>query len=308
MTTELEAQVVQSVEIKREVRDFYDSIGWQQVGEGLYQNARYEDLRPVSRQYLHRCHLRVLRHLPPSGKLLLDAGSGPIQYPEYLEYSRGFAHRVCLDISIRALREARNRIGSHGLYVVGDLARLPFPSGVFEGLVSLHAVHHLPPQDHERAMRLMYQTLCPGGKAVVVYSWGQRSLLMRLFKPAVQLAVVAIKLYRRMLNREGPDELHAPEDRTAADRRQGTYTFRYGYRWVREQLGDLPGFEIRVWRSVSTGVLRALIHRRLLGAMWLRMLYWMEERLPHAFGRWGQYPMILFHKPGGQINSEGSAD
>ena len=85
-------------QVKAEVRAYYDSVGWSQIGEGLFQNARYEDLRPVSREYIQRCHRRVGRHLPAKGKLLLDAGSGPIQYPEYLEYSGGFRYRVCLDI------------------------------------------------------------------------------------------------------------------------------------------------------------------------------------------------------------------
>lgn len=296
------------LDIKREVREFYDSIGWQQVGQGLYQNARYEDLRPVSREYLHRCHLRVARFLPPTGQFLLDAGSGPIQYPEYLVYSRGFTHRVCLDISIQALREARGRIGRHGLYVVGDLGRPPFKQGVFDGVVSLHAVHHLPPQDHQPALRSMYGSLRPGGRAVVVYSWGQGSLLMRMLWPVVQLAVGGIKLYRRIRGPEASVDQAAADDHGADGHQRGTYTFRHEYRWFRRELGDLPGFEIRVWRSVSTGALRALVHRRLMGAVWLRLLYWLEERLPHAFGRWGQYPMILFHKPGDQAYSEGSAD
>jgi len=72
---------------KQQVREFYDQIGWSQVGDGLYQNARYEDLRPVSREYIHKCHLRVKRHLAPEGKILLDAGSGPVQWPEYLTYA-----------------------------------------------------------------------------------------------------------------------------------------------------------------------------------------------------------------------------
>ena len=106
--------------VKQQVRDFYDSVGWRQIGEGLYQNARYEDLREVSRRYLQRCHMRVARFLPSEGRYLLDAGSGPIQYPEYLEYSKGFRYRVCLDISRLALLEARERIGAHGLYVIED--------------------------------------------------------------------------------------------------------------------------------------------------------------------------------------------
>jgi len=41
-------------DIKQDVREFYDQVGWQQVSEGVYQNARYEDLRPVSREYIHQ--------------------------------------------------------------------------------------------------------------------------------------------------------------------------------------------------------------------------------------------------------------
>ncbi len=87
------------IDIKQQVRDFYNQVGWKEVGEGVYQNARYEDLRPVSREYIHRCHLRVLRHLKPRGRFLLDAGSGPIQYPEYLEYSRGYQRRICARVA-----------------------------------------------------------------------------------------------------------------------------------------------------------------------------------------------------------------
>src|SRR4030065_2965414 len=115
-------------EIKHHVRDFYDQVGWQTESDGFYQNASYEDLRPVSQDYIHKCHLRVLRYLNHNGRFLLDAGCGPIQYPEYLEYSKDYQYRVCADISIVALQEARKRIGEHGLFVVVDIANLPFGS------------------------------------------------------------------------------------------------------------------------------------------------------------------------------------
>ncbi len=136
---------------KQQVREFYDQIGWSQVGEGLYQNARYEDLRSVSRDYIHRCHLRVNRYIASHGDFLLDAGSGPVQWPEYLTYSEGYRFRVCLDISITALREARTRLGRKGLYVVADIANLPFKPDAFDGIVSLHTIHHLPLSDHRGA-------------------------------------------------------------------------------------------------------------------------------------------------------------
>ena len=61
----IEWKIMTDDNIKQQVREFYDQVGWQEVSEGLYQNARYEDLRPVSREYIHQCHLRVNRHLQP---------------------------------------------------------------------------------------------------------------------------------------------------------------------------------------------------------------------------------------------------
>lgn len=71
---------------KQKVREFYDEIGWQQEKDGLYQNARYDDLRPVVKEYVHNTRMRVKRGIAPAGRFLLDAGSGPVQYDEYLTY------------------------------------------------------------------------------------------------------------------------------------------------------------------------------------------------------------------------------
>ena len=174
-------------EVKEEVRQFYDEIGWQLVGADVYQNARYEDLRPVSRQYIHDCHLRVVQHLRPQGRYLLDAGSGPVQYPEYLEYSRNYQYRVCADISITALKEANRRLGERGLYVVADIAHLPFKPDAFEGVVSLHTIHHLPEEDRLSAYEELFRVLAPDSTAVVVNGWSS-SRLMNTFEPLMRLA------------------------------------------------------------------------------------------------------------------------
>jgi SAM-dependent methyltransferase len=172
--------MIPDAEIKHQVREFYDRVGWQTESDGFYQNASYEDLRPVSHDYIHNCHLRVLRHLNPSGHFMLDAGCGPIQYPEYLEYSKGYRYRVCADISIVALQEARKRLGSLGLYVVCDVANLPFKSNIFDGTVSLHTLHHLPPDDHVRAYRELHRTLAVKGKSVIVNGWDNPPLTIFL--------------------------------------------------------------------------------------------------------------------------------
>ena len=62
--------MVSESDIKLQVREFYDQIGWQEASDGFYQNASYEDLRPVAHDYIHNCHLKVMRHLNPTGHLI----------------------------------------------------------------------------------------------------------------------------------------------------------------------------------------------------------------------------------------------
>jgi SAM-dependent methyltransferase len=278
-------------EIKRQVREFYDQVGWQQVGEGQYQNAHYDDLRTVSQEYIHACHLRVNRHLVPEGRFLLDAGSGPIQYPEYLEYSHGYTKRVCADISIVALQEARQRIGEHGLFVVCDIAHLPFKHGTFEGTVSLHTIHHLPNDEHLQAYDELYRTLSAGCQAVIVNGWASA--------PLANLLDFPLDLRRKV--RRSARRLKG--DLPRQDKPKGTFVRKNTASNLKKELAGRMDFQIQVWRSVSVRWLRTFIHPHLGGKMILRMLYRLEERYPGFFGENGQYPLITIHKPAQQIPS-----
>jgi ubiquinone/menaquinone biosynthesis C-methylase UbiE len=280
--------------IKKEVRQFYDQVGWQQESSGLYQNARYEDLRPVSSEYIHRCHLRVKRHLNPSGKFLLDAGCGPIQYPEYLTYSQGYQRRVCLDISIVALQEARKRIGSHGLFVVADVAHLPFKPDAFDGIVSLHTLHHLPAVDQKTAYEDLYRVLKPAAGMVIVNGWTD-SPLMRGLEPLVAFMEGFAKwVARRRIRLEGPLEEKQPKE-TNKTSPTGTFVQKRDANVLKQELGHLKP-QIWVWRSLSVRFMRAVIKRQLGGRFWLKLVYWLEERFPHYYGEKGQYPMVVIRK------------
>jgi cyclopropane fatty-acyl-phospholipid synthase-like methyltransferase len=285
-------------EIKQQVRQFYDQVGWQEAGAGVYQNARYEDLRPVSQAYIHHCHLRVNQHLKPGGKYLLDAGSGPIQYPEYLTYSQTYQYRVCLDLSIVALQEARKRIGGRGLYVVADVANPPFKSGAFDGIVSLHTLHHLPAGDQEQAYTGLYRILAPASSAVIVNGWTD-SQIMRFMQPLVTFMERTGKWFARRRGKEAPETPAAPKPAQKAQETHptGTYVQKLDAAWLRSLLGERMDFEIRVWRSVSVRFLRAVVHAPLGGRLWLRLLVWFEERYPHFFGEKGQYPLVVIRKP-----------
>lgn len=285
-------------ETKQQVREFYNQIGWQMVSDGMYQNARYEDLRPVAREYIHRCHLRVRRHLKPGGEYLLDAGSGPIQYPEYLTYSEGYAYRVCLDISIIALQEARKRLGERGLYVVADVANLPFRPGIFEGEVSLHTLHHLGEADQKQAYGELYRVLAPGCSAVVVNGWSESQLMRRL-----NWLVRGMDGLRGWLARRRGRAGSAPAGAVPAEAKPaavaaptGTFVQKIDANWLKRQLRGQMKFEIRVWRSVSVHFLRSVILPRLGGQAWLKLIYWLEERFPNYLGEKGQYPLVVIWK------------
>ncbi|MBI5354632.1 MAG: class I SAM-dependent methyltransferase [Chloroflexi bacterium] len=276
---------------KQKVREFYDQVGWMQEEDGLYQNARYEDLRPVTAEYIHKCHLRVKRHIAPSGGLLLDAGSGPVQYPEYVTYSENYKHRVCADISITALREARQRLGERGLYVVADIANLPFRSDAFDAIVSLHTIHHLPLPDHKRAYAGLFRVLKPSRSAVVVNGWDYPSLMK-----IASFFIRPVRVVKSLLTRGQLPSFSKKERENSIEENTGTYIEKIDVNWLRRELSGITPIQIYVWRSLSTRFTRTLIYKWLGGFYLLRFVYWLEEKFPRFFGENGQYPMIVFRK------------
>ena len=269
---------------KQQVREFYDQIGWTQVGDGLYQNARYEDLRPVSREYIHKCHLRVQRHLAPKGEILLDAGSGPVQWPEYLTYSEGYRYRLCADISITALREARAKLEAKGLFVVADIANLPFNSEAFDGVVSMHTIHHLPLSEHKHAYLELTRVLKTGRSAAVVNGW-HNPLLMRMAEPFIGLA-------RRLSGRSAKKK----KDWSAEEDQAGTFVEKMTPRWLKQELQGVLNVEILPWRSLSPRFMRWFVRPQFGGKACLRLVFWLEERFPRFFGENGQYPLLVIRK------------
>lgn len=276
---------------KQQVREFYDQTGWSQVGDGLYQNARYEDLRPVSREYIHKCHMRVKRHLAPQGDILLDAGSGPVQWPEYLTYSEEYKYRLCADISITALKEARTRLGDKGLFVVADIANLPFKPEVCDGVVSMHAIHHLPMSEHKTAYSELYRVLKHDRAGVIVNGWDYPRLMQ-----VMTVLVRPLRVFKSLLTQgKLPGFLKKKKARSVA-LNTGTHIKKTDADWLRNELSDVAPMDIYVWRSLSTRVLRILIHQWLGGYYVLKLVYWLEDKYPRFFGENGQYPLVVIRK------------
>jgi ubiquinone/menaquinone biosynthesis C-methylase UbiE len=294
---------------KKNVREFYNQVGWKLVDESLYQNAQFEDLRSVSKEYIHRCHMRVKRHLSPEGDYFLDAGSGPVQYPEYLTYSENYHARVCMDISIVALQEARKRLGNHGRYVVADIAHLPFKSEAFDGIVSLHTIHHVPMEDKLPAYEELYRTLTPGNTMVIVNGWTKAPLMVYLspfmdFIKRVRgwwLRNVKKEPLKTERDQQGTAPIDDSADETTGKSPAGTYVQKLTASWLADALTGRMDYEILVWRSVSVRFLRSVIYPDWGGRFWLKGLFLLEALFPRLLGRIGQYPLVVVNKPAEEI-------
>ena len=246
-------------DITKSVRDFYDDVGWERGEEGAFADADlFEDLRPVSARYIHDCHLRVLRYVDREGRFLLDAGSGPIQYPEYLAYSEGYCKRICVDISVTGLREAQRKLQDKGVYILADISNLPLASSSMDGVVSLHTIYHIPKERQEGAVREICRVLAPGRRAAIVYEWKDSSLNRVLLLPLL-LKRFAGRILRRAGLRRGQ------HSQTGSSAHSGRTLFAEGqsYRWFIERPWGFE-YEIAVWRSVSVPVLRLLRPRALV--------------------------------------------
>lgn len=273
-------------EEKKHVQDFYNETGWHKSEEGDFEDAQlFEDLRPVAEEYINNCHKRVSRHLKPKGDFILDAGSGPIQFDAYLEYSKDYKYRICVDLTLQALSQAKQKLGDKGIYLIADITNLPLKSNVVDGAVSLNVIYHIPKDEQRKAIEEITRALKPEHKAVIVYSWGDKfSLFMNFALFYIKIFQGFQKVYRIMKSKIVRNQGHA-----------GLYFHAWPPSYFNQSNWDAT-IDILVWRSISVPFTKIYAHPFLGGKKFLKMIYNWEERNPRAAGKLGQYPMLVVSK------------
>lgn len=262
--------------IKQDIQAFYDQVGWQGDTQHFQDAKDSEDLRTISQEYIDQCHHRINRFLPKTGKYLLDVASGPIQYPVYLTYSENYDYRICADLSLTGLLRAQEKLGDKGIYLLCDVTQLPIQNNQIDAIISLHTLYHVPQAEQSKAFDELYRVLKPGGKSVVVYSWGKHAFLMKLF-------LFPFKLVKRTLEK-------------MRNKKAVLYFYAHPFSWFKKTLVPQYSTQLYVWRSVNVPFLKIYIHRWLLGRQLLKLIYRLEEKYPKLMGRMGAYPMFVTQK------------
>ena len=182
-------------EAEDRVSKFYNTVGWETKKRKSRKTPDDGKIyRENAREYVSKCRLRVLRHIPENGENMLDMASGPIQYIEYLEYSRNFKKRYCVDLSSGALESAKNKIGDHGVFLPGSFFDIPLEDNLFDCSISLHTIYHIDKDRQEEAVRKLIRVTKPGQPIIIVYSNPNTILYslaapVRLLKKAKQFII-----------------------------------------------------------------------------------------------------------------------
>jgi len=290
---------------KQTVKQFYDVFGWNKNQDGVYEDtATFVDTRPVLDNYHHKVHMRVKEFINPQGEYFLDAGSGAISHPEHIEYSAGYKRRVCVDLSAKALSEARSRLKEQGSYILADLTRLPFRDRTFDTTVCAHVLYHIPEDEQALTIIELHRTLKQGGNCVIVYNWsaGLFATLPFLFSRQWIAARVRRLISTVPGTRSFFTKLLKPSRRIASQEKQEwsdpppLYFHAHDYQWFQEAFPHDWETDIRCWRSVGKAFTTKFVGNGFAGRFFLELLFRLESTFPHTMARLGQYPMMLISK------------
>lgn len=271
---------MQFAEVTDGVREFYDTSGWIADDTGLFGETKaFSDVRPRSQAFTNRCIERMGRHFRGGGKYILDAGSGPIPYDGYLKYSEDFEARICVDLSINGLRAAKRKLGDRGIYVQGDLTKLPLKTGSMDAITCNHVIYQMPTELQAPAMLELWRVLKPGGVAVIVYFSSNSR----------------IEKYSRSLMRK----LFGEQPKPASSQEDSNYELPHEpmpLSWFDEQKWPFT-YELDSFRPWSQGFMRDTLPDDWRGQAVMNAFYKAQSVAPKYFAKHGSVPTFIIHKP-----------
>ncbi len=273
---------------KKRVFDYYNDINYK-IKDSLKiygDSPKWVDFREFSSEYMRTSFKRARKFYPQTGKYLLDIASGPIGLAEYMTLCDGYEYRICVDISINALIQAKINIekaGKKGIYICGDITNIPIQDNSVDTVLSQHTLYHIPRNDQKTAVNELYRVAGENSKIVIVYSWFYRSWFMNLSLNIIQLYRIlrhfAGKIYVRLF-----------------PSKPRLYFYPHSPRWFKKSFRFSNEIEFFCWRSTNKYFMNLFIHKWLFGKRILNILSNIEDKHSKFMSTFGEYSAIVITK------------
>lgn len=282
----------EDLSVQQSVKRWYDEFGWLRNESGLHNDTTLFSQASVTAHGIYELtsHISLLDRLS-GGDFLLDAASGPIAHAEYLAYSWRYKHRVCVDLSLVALREAEAKLQEKGFCCMADISRLPFQDGVFDGIISGYTVQHIDEDQQSEAVAELYRVLRPGSHLCIITDL-QRSAIHH----ALILALKIISKARHLISigRSRADrEQH--EQRPVLKPPQPLYFRARNLAWWRHQAHHLTNsYSLEGLRIFTKYEFEVLFKHSIRAAKIVRAL---EALFPKVAAKMCSYLLVDFFKP-----------
>jgi 2-polyprenyl-3-methyl-5-hydroxy-6-metoxy-1,4-benzoquinol methylase len=248
------------------VYKFYNSIGWKKKNKFFKDANISEDLRFYSREYVSKCRKRILRYIPSKGMNILDFASGPIQYKEYLLYSKNFCFRHCVDFSRDAIKFAKLKIGIKGKFYCKDFFKIRFKKNYFDCILSMHTIYHVDKTKQKKVIEKLLSISKKNTPIIIVYS-----------NPNTIIDKIKLLISYKKL------------------KKNDYYFFCHPITWWR-QFEVNANIEFYPWRSFSSTHQKFLIPNHFLGKIILKILFYLEDRFHNFFIKNFQYYTVILKK------------
>ncbi len=273
---------------KKRVFDYYNEVDYK-IKDSLkiYEDSsKWVDFREVSSTYIKNSFTKSSCYYPTAGDYILDIASGPIGLPEYMSLSDGYTYRICVDISINALIQAKINIenaGKKGIYICGDITNIPLQDNSVDTVLSQHTLYHIPKNDQETAVNEMYRVASQDSKIVIIYSWFYHSWFMNL-------SLNVIQLYRILRHFAGKMYVRLVKSKPRL------YFYPHSPRWFKKTFEFSNDIEFFCWRSTNKYFLDFYIHKWIFGKKILDRLIKIEDKHSRFMSKFGEYPAIVITK------------
>ncbi len=249
----------------KNVSNFYNKKGWKSKNNVTLDSDLFEDNRSIAKDYIERCRLKIINYIPKKGKNFLDFASGPIQYKEYLKYSKNFRIRHCVDFSKDAIKIAKLKLKSKGKYYNQDFMKINFKENFFDCSLSMHTIYHMNKSIQEKAVRKLLKITKPDRPVIIIYSNP---------KPLIK------KIYSIIFK---------------SKKNKSLYFYCHPIDWWK-RFEDISTLEFYCWRSFSSQHQKKIFPNNFLGSLMLKLLFFIENKFNNFFSKNFQYPIIILKK------------